>query len=228
MISIDVPAAAPQAQHAPAAVPRVQHVTVRPGDTLYGLARRLLGDGGKWPRVYAENAGVIGSDPNFILPGQQYTVERNFGGSAPVAVPARTTASSSTARGDGDDNWDSDGGHVAGTLAPSTVSGVSTASVQGGGSIVADVQMVFGSGAGCAEEILNHESGLAWADVTISNPGSGAYGLPQALPGDKMASAGADWQTNPVTQLRWMLGYVNSTYGGVCPAAAHDLGTGTY
>ena len=43
---------------------------------------------------------------------------------------------------------------------------------------------------------------------------SGAYGIPQALPGSKMASAGADWQTNPVTQIRWMIGYVTGRYGG--------------
>ena len=42
---------------------------------------------------------------------------------------------------------------------------------------------------------------------------TGAYGIPQALPGSKMASAGADWETNPVTQIRWMAGYV-SRYGG--------------
>lgn len=47
----------------------------------------------------------------------------------------------------------------------------------------------------------------------ISNPYSGAYGLPQALPGSKMATAGSDWATNPVTQLRWMDSYVKSRYG---------------
>ena len=59
--------------------------------------------------------------------------------------------------------------------------------------------------------IVNHESG--W-NVRATNPSSGAYGLPQSLPGSKMASAGSDWRTNPVTQLRWMRKYVNSRYGG--------------
>ncbi|MCC9306472.1 hypothetical protein LN042_05000 [Kitasatospora sp. RB6PN24] len=49
--------------------------------------------------------------------------------------------------------------------------------------------------------------------MSATNPSSGAYGLPQALPGNKMASAGADWQTNPATQLRWALQYMNQTYG---------------
>jgi len=53
--------------------------------------------------------------------------------------------------------------------------------------------------------------------VNATNPSSGAYGLPQSLPGYKMASAGADWQTNPITQLKWANGYVQK-YGGWCGA----------
>ena len=64
--------------------------------------------------------------------------------------------------------------------------------------------------------IVTHESG--WR-VNATNPSSGAYGLPQALPGSKMASAGSDWRTNPITQLKWMKGYV-SRYGGGPGAAA--------
>lgn len=60
-----------------------------------------------------------------------------------------------------------------------------------------------------ALEIIYHESGCR---VSAQNA-SGAYGIPQALPGSKMASAGDDWQTNPVTQIKWMSGYVNR-YGG--------------
>ncbi len=61
-----------------------------------------------------------------------------------------------------------------------------------------------------AVDLIYHESGCR---VDAENASSGAYGIPQALPGSKMASAGADWQTNPVTQIRWMAGYV-SRYGG--------------
>lgn len=59
--------------------------------------------------------------------------------------------------------------------------------------------------------IVDHESG--W-NPKATNPSSGAYGLPQSLPGNKMAAAGSDWRTNPITQLRWMKSYVNSVYGG--------------
>lgn len=68
---------------------------------------------------------------------------------------------------------------------------------------------------GCATEIINRESGF---NVHATNSSSGAYGIPQSLPAGKLASAGADWQDNPVTQLRWMLSYVNSRYGGFCGA----------
>lgn len=55
-----------------------------------------------------------------------------------------------------------------------------------------------------------------------------AYGIPQAYPGTKMASAGPDWRTNPETQLRWMIGYCKSRYGSVCGAAYSRRTNGTY
>ena len=58
--------------------------------------------------------------------------------------------------------------------------------------------------------IIYRESGCRYDAAN----GSGAYGIPQALPGSKMSSAGADWQTNPVTQIRWMSKYVTGRYGG--------------
>ncbi len=60
------------------------------------------------------------------------------------------------------------------------------------------------------DQIISHES--SW-NVTATNASSGAYGLGQALPASKMASAGADWQTNAATQIKWALGYMDSTYG---------------
>ncbi|MGW0363291.1 aggregation-promoting factor C-terminal-like domain-containing protein [Streptomyces sp. NPDC002990] len=59
-------------------------------------------------------------------------------------------------------------------------------------------------------KIISHESG--W-DHTATNPSSGAYGLVQALPASKMASAGSDWKTNPATQIKWGLNYMNERYG---------------
>jgi hypothetical protein len=77
----------------------------------------------------------------------------------------------------------------------------------------------------CLDPLWAHESG--WS-VTAYNPGSGAYGIPQALPGSKMASAGPDWQTNATTQITWGLDYIKDTYGSPCAAWDHELATGWY
>jgi hypothetical protein len=78
---------------------------------------------------------------------------------------------------------------------------------------------------GCLQSLWNAESG--W-NPSASNPVSGAYGIPQALPGSKMASAGADWQTNPATQIKWGLGYIKQVYGSPCAAWSHEQSTGWY
>ena len=65
-------------------------------------------------------------------------------------------------------------------------------------------------------------------NVHASNPYSGAYGIPQAVPGSKMASAGADWQRSARTQIRWGLDYIKSRYGSPHVAWEHELGTGWY
>ncbi|GAB2875963.1 aggregation-promoting factor C-terminal-like domain-containing protein [Nocardioides pacificus] len=67
----------------------------------------------------------------------------------------------------------------------------------------------------CLDSLYVSESN--WR-VDADNPTSSAYGIPQALPGEKMASAGADWATNPVTQIRWGLGYIADVYGTPCSA----------
>lgn len=64
--------------------------------------------------------------------------------------------------------------------------------------------------------------------VNATNRSSGAYGIPQALPGTKMASAGEDWLTNPETQIKWGLGYIKGRYGSPCGALAHSNKFGWY
>lgn len=84
--------------------------------------------------------------------------------------------------------------------------------------IAYDMVMARGWGEGeysCLVALWNRESG--W-NVYAHNRSSGAYGIPQALPGSKMASAGADWQTNPATQIAWGLGYIGGRYGTPCGA----------
>lgn len=65
-------------------------------------------------------------------------------------------------------------------------------------------------------------------NMYAQNPSSGAYGIPQALPGSKMASAGADWQTNAVTQITWGIGYIEGRYGTPCGAWGHSQAVGWY
>lgn len=84
---------------------------------------------------------------------------------------------------------------------------------------------ISASDQGSANAIISQESG--WR-VNATNRSSGAYGIPQALPGSKMASAGSDWQTNPITQLKWMNSYVVGRYGSWQNAYAHKKSRGWY
>jgi len=71
----------------------------------------------------------------------------------------------------------------------------------------------------CLSALWQKESG--WNHFAL-NKSSGAYGIPQSLPAEKMASAGADWATNPATQITWGLGYIEARYQTPCAAWAHS------
>ena len=77
----------------------------------------------------------------------------------------------------------------------------------------------------CLDPLWAHESG--WS-VSAYNAGSGAFGIPQALPGSKMSTAGPDWQTNAATQIKWGLDYIKGSYGSPCGAWSHEEATGWY
>jgi hypothetical protein len=77
---------------------------------------------------------------------------------------------------------------------------------------------------GCLDQLWQQESG--WS-VTASNP-SGAYGIPQALPGSKMASAGPNWETDAATQIKWGLQYIQSHYSTPCGAWSQEESSGYY
>jgi hypothetical protein len=78
---------------------------------------------------------------------------------------------------------------------------------------------------GCVDNIWSQESG--W-NVHADNPYSSAYGIPQALPGSKMSSAGPDWQNSAETQIRWGLNYIAERYGTACAAWSFKQGHGWY
>jgi hypothetical protein len=77
----------------------------------------------------------------------------------------------------------------------------------------------------CLDKLWNRESG--W-NAHAANSSTGAYGIPQALPGDKMASVASDWKTNPATQIKWGLGYIEGRYSTPCGAWSHSESTGWY
>ncbi|MCA2215526.1 lytic transglycosylase domain-containing protein [Jidongwangia harbinensis] len=77
----------------------------------------------------------------------------------------------------------------------------------------------------CLDKLWKHESG--W-NHRAENPNSGAYGIPQAYPGSKMSSVGSDWRSNPATQIKWGLGYIEGRYDTPCGAWSHFQDAGSY
>ena len=77
----------------------------------------------------------------------------------------------------------------------------------------------------CLDKLFARESG--W-NYKATNSSSGAFGIPQALPGKKMAAFGSDWKTNPATQIKWGLDYIENRYSTPCGAWSHSESTGWY
>jgi len=77
----------------------------------------------------------------------------------------------------------------------------------------------------CLDRLWTRES--RW-NYRAENRSSGAYGIPQSLPAKKMATAGKDWRTNPITQIRWGLRYIKGRYGTACSAWNHSESDGWY
>jgi hypothetical protein len=105
---------------------------------------------------------------------------------------------------------------------------VAVASPGSAQAIAADMVAARGWGSeqfDCLVALWNKESG--WR-VNASNASSGAYGIPQALPGSKMASVGGDWQTNAATQITWGLNYISGSYGSPCGAWQHSVDKNWY
>jgi hypothetical protein len=119
--------------------------------------------------------------------------------------------------------------HRATLTAERTASGPATPAASGTPQSIAKSMLAsFGwssSQFSCLEPLWAHESG--W-NPAATNPSTGAYGIPQAEPGSKMASAGPDWKSDPATQIKWGLGYIKDTYGSPCGAESHEQADGWY
>ena len=114
---------------------------------------------------------------------------------------------------------------------PSGSSGGGGGSVPSGSPKEIALQMVLDQGwdanqfHDCLEPLWERESN--W-NHTAQNPSSGAYGIPQSLPGDKMASHGDDWRTNPATQISWGISYIKNRYSNPCGAWSHSQANNWY
>jgi hypothetical protein len=190
-----------------------EQYTVRSGDSLSSIATKVCDRAADWPALWQANHI---KDPNLIYPGDALTVAchvlpgaavaaAHWESPPPVADPPARPAVRLAARS-----------QPAATFAPDSASWQQ---------IVVDI-LGNGPEAACADGVIDIESG---GNVYATNPQSGAYGIPQSLPGDKMAAAGPDWQTSAWTQLTWMLKmYIPETYGTACNALAHEHEDGWY
>jgi hypothetical protein len=184
---------------------------VRPGDTLsvIGAAVHI-----PWPQLWAANASKI-RNPDLIYPGQQLIEEAGKVTPAEAAVLSPPPAASAAPP------VHEAAAAVTHSAPPPPAASQSLSSLQAYAE-----RLVGASQFTCLNELWNRESG--WRVTVWNTQGSGAYGIPQALPGDKMASAGPDWQTNGYTQIRWGVGYVDGSYGSACGAWSHEESFGWY
>ncbi len=157
---------------------------------------------------------------------QQQAQAERAAAAARAAQAAAAQAAAAAAAGQGSGS----GGSVAAPATGSATAPVPGAVVDPAGARAYASSAVSARGWGqgeysCLVSLWNRESG--WR-VDAYNAGSGAYGIPQSLPGSKMASAGGDWRTNAATQINWGLGYIAARYGAPCGAWAHSENVGWY
>jgi LysM repeat protein len=216
----------------PTPVRRTAHVVV-PGDTLSGIAVEA---GVSLACLIRTNHPA---NPDLIYPGQRIQLSCSGGSKAGLVKASAHPAKHEVNKprryyyrdGDGRLRWTTHYGtylthkydaatparrpsHVASSQTHSSRSGARAPLAQGNGRAYAR-SIMAGAQFSCFSNIVERESG--W-NPRAQNPSSGAYGLVQANPGSKMASVGADWRTNPATQIRWGLRYMDSRYGSPCEA----------
>jgi hypothetical protein len=200
----------------------VRSFEVRKGNTLTGIAHSQKV---AWQSLYCENKQKIGVDPNFIKPGERLIIPEvkvickiEDGTKTTITTTAAYTSTTQQS-GNG-----SNGGQTQSPPPPPPPVQSLTQIQQ-----IAWDLLSAANRAGefsCLNSVIMVES--SW-NVYAQNPGSGAYGIPQALPGSKMSIAGPDWESSAYTQLRWMIDfYIPSTYGDACNAWAHEQSDGWY
>lgn len=198
--------------------------TIRPGDTLYGVAQRLCSSGSRWPSLWRANPYI--HDPYLIYPGKPLKVACDLLSGMSGRVVAAHWAAVHTPVVPDPPPAAPQGDPSPSGQQPPPPSVVTVSS----GTYQQYALSLFGqygwdpSQMNCLDPLWMRESG--W-NVYAYNQ-SGATGIPQALPGNKMASAGSDWRTNGDTQIRWGEGYIKGTYGTPCGAWDHELADNWY
>ncbi|MCU1481590.1 MAG: lytic transglycosylase protein [Subtercola sp.] len=167
--------------------------------------------------LYAQLASLQNSTAQIVEQYRQGQIEAaNIAAQKAAAAAAAAAAASSGS----DSGSDSGSGSSAGLPPGSVVVDVGAAQSYASSQVSA---MGWGSDQfSCLVSLWNRESG--WR-VNAYNEDGGAYGIPQSLPGDKMATAGSDWRTNYQTQINWGLSYIQRSYGSPCGAWAHSQNT---
>ncbi len=190
---------------------------------LAGLGYLASGeiDGADGPRTHAalkafqrdnglDEDGVYGARSELALHRQVQAVQSKVGAAADGQYGAGTRSAVA--------NWQRNHGLSAdGTAGPATMNALAI-----GRTVELTAQRMFAAHGwsvsaqfSCLQRLWDGESN--WK-VYATNPSSGAYGIPQALPGSKMATAGSDWQNNPATQIKWGLTYIDGRYHTPCGA----------
>jgi hypothetical protein len=192
---------------------------IRTSVTLSGLAVAATG--------VAVVAGVVHAPPGVVPLADSLAPMSSAQGPAPSADIVRRTAPISRSF-DRRASRDPAKQAALGLTSGPAVSGQQSLSAQDPQAIADALLPSFGwssSEMSCLVPLWMGESG--WR-VNAENSSSGAYGIPQSLPGSKMATAGTDWRTNAVTQIKWGLGYIQERYGSPCGAWGFKQGHGWY
>ncbi len=210
------------------ATARLEAASVLPETFLPGLASEVAAASATVDQRVAELRG--GLDAAVAKKAEEEAAEkaRQEAEAAAAAKAAEEKAAAEKAAQSTSSSSSSNGGG-GGSSAPFATGGGSGDNSPAGAQAAAR-EMLASRGWGddqmsCLVSLWNKESG--W-NYKAYNAGSGAYGIPQALPGSKMSSAGADWQTNAATQVSWGLGYISGRYGTPCGAWDHSQSTGWY
>jgi hypothetical protein len=206
--------------------------------TLTGLAAAATGVAVVTGVVQAPGAGVSLADSLSPATSHGGGTSVGAGEAAAAAIQGRTPAVSRSAdrtqispgkTGHGAARRDPAKAAALGLSSGPAVHGQENVAVSGNPQTIAEALLgSFGfstSQMSCLIPLWAGESG--WR-VNAENSSSGAYGIPQALPGAKMATAGADWRTNPATQIKWGLGYISERYGSPCGAWSFKQSHGWY